>query len=354
MGLKILIKKESDTGFINEWKLLWEKSENANVFNSYDWYLTCKASNEKHNYVIYACYKDEKLIGVFPAWKTKKFGVSVISSLNSDFTIGVPILLENLSEKEVLEELIKFISSKNNLYIGKLNESITKHLFLKFPQSLLSLLFASPFVDFSEDPFLTTSSSLIRDMKKTIKKTNGLRFDSYDVNDDLEKYLDIIFEIDQHSGKVRRSRDIFSKPEMRSFYRNILKHCKKYTVITILSLGEEPIAYTFNLKYKNQFVAYQCSYLQKYNKLSPGKISVYELINALKNENVKMLDFGPGMVPYKLRFSQKYSFRYDFYYSNKKSSMFWWKSINFARRCKQMILPERNSRDHEFLFRTFP
>lgn len=353
MGIKIYTKQSTDQEFINEWRMLWDKAENANVFNSYDWFLVCKESEKDREFEIYAYYSGNELLGVFPTYIVRRFGIKTVSSILPQFTVGMPILLEDLSKSETFEEIVKYIIKDNNLYIGKLDTKTTKFASSKFQESLLVLIFASPYIEYSNDPFKSSSRNLLKEIRRKSRKVKNMNYTVYDKNSNLEEYLEVIFNIDQNSGKRLRSRDIFSSVKTKNFYKNIAKYCKEYIYLSMVYFDDEPVAYSFNLKYKQDVLGLQCSYLHKHHKYSPGNIEKYELLIDLKGKNIDKIDFGPGMVPYKLRFTKNYAFYYDFYYSRNSLIMLWWKSINFARRCKQILFPEKNSRDHEFLFKKF-
>ena len=161
-----------------------------------------------------------------------------------------------------------------------------------------------------------------------------------------------MFAIDQKSGKQRHSKDIFSNKEERDFYTNIVKYCQRFVQLCFLYYENTPIAYSFNFKNRKIYVGYQTSYLLERRKLSPGKVMIIYMLEKLKKDSADLLDLCGGISYYKQEFTLKYYFQHNLYYSKSFLVMKWWKLINLARRIKQIVFPEKFTRDHEFLFKT--
>lgn len=340
-----------DEQFILEWKALWEKSANATVFNSVEWFLTCIQADSIKEFLLVAVYNKDRLVGVLPLKKSKKFFIPVVSVLSSHFQVDTAFLIEK-NDSELLEALFSYLMKKYNIYIPKIDENAVTLLQTLFPQVFFTLLSVNPIISFKNDPFLSASQSTMQQIRKIIRKNaDQLSFSLYDGSHNLSKQLQIMFRLEQSSSKKTRKMDIFSDKKNVTFFRTI---CRKYpdaVRIGFLYYEKKPIAYQFGFLTKNVFIAFQTAYLFDYRKLRPGKTMLYYLIAKLKEDAVTLLDFGGGISNYKLDFTHEYTLFYDFYYSNNSLILFWWKLINKARRMKQVLHPEKNTRDHEFLFK---
>ena len=349
---QIKILSSIDSRFVKEWQNLWKKSDNANLFNSYDWFVTCQNAGEVTHYQVFACYQDKELVAVFPTTSTKCYGINVTVPIGHTFIVDTAFLTKNY-DHELLKHLFEKVLQKN-VYITTLDEKITTILKLIFPNLFFSLISVNPYVNFENDPLRFFGGSKMRKLNHIIKiNQENLEFREYNQNDDLEKQLNVMFEVEQHSAKKQNAKDIFSQEENRQFYINLVRYSKKFVKIFFLYYQNKPIAYGFCLLSGNKLIGYQTSYLAEYAKLSPGKIMVKYLLETLKDKSIEVFDFGGGVSAYKQQFTPDYFFQYNLYHSNNMFIMLWWKSINFARRMKQIVLPEKFTKDHQFLFKTF-
>ncbi len=345
---KTITIKELDKKFITQWQKLWERAENANIFNSYEWFLMYKEAYKIKEYEIYACFEDEKLIAVLAVVSSKRFGIPVFSPIGE--TVEPSFLIEYY-EKKLFKHFFSNIIKKKNLYLVKVDEKAVVLLKAIFPQMFFPLMSANPYILIGEDPFRLMSKSNHKNLKKVLRRNaDELRFELYDDTSDLNKYLQMMFSIEGKSAKKLRSMDIFSKQENREFFENIVKHCRKFVRIGVLYYQDTPIAYQFGLQYKDIFLAHQTAYLFEYRKFDPGKTMLARLLQQLVGSSVTLFDLGGGMSMYKREFTPEYHFLYDLYYSRNILFVLWWKSINEVRRIKQILFPIKNTRDHEFLF----
>lgn len=340
-----------DESFIKEWNDLWEISENANTFNTYGWFLVTKETLKTEKFEIHACYKENRLVAVVALFFEKRFGITIASSQGYK-PVNTPFLMKEYDEA-IFKAFFGDIIKTRNIYFAKVDKNAVDILHRLFPKMFFSLISANPYLDRNENPELFLSTTNHKNARRIIKKLgNDLTFKTYDHNDDLMKYLTLLFAVEQKSEKKLRSMDIFSKEETRNFFINIVKHCSQLIKIHILYYQNNPIAYTFNFTYRNMFTGYQTSYLSEYKKFYPGKVILVHDLESLRDTTFDIFNLGGGVSSYKLEFAPTYFFLYDLYFSKNSLHMLWWKAINFARRIKQILFPIKHTRDHEFLFKT--
>lgn len=355
MNLKYQIKTftEIDQYLIEEWKTLWNQASNATVFNSYPWFKATSKASGLNNLIVYVCYQNDELVAILPLVEERRFGIKVLTTHLGSYVSDEAIILKK-HNPELLKQLILEISKNHNLYLTRISSSNTEGLNKIFPEVFLSIIGVNPVTSLKGDLFVSFSKSTKKDIKSVTKKAGDkLDFKIFKDEDISEKLLEVMIKIDIHSGKQKHSRDIFSKEEEKMFFLNLMKYCREYIEICLLYYDNKPIAYSFNLKGGKVYFGYQTSYLFKQRKLSPGKLLIIDLLKELVNSEYELLDYGEGFSTYKQKFTKKYLIKYDLHYSRNKLIMLWWKSINFARRYKQVLFPEKNSRDHEFLFKKF-
>jgi len=347
---KTIIIKQIDQKFIHEWKRLWDKAENANMFNSYDWFKTTLELSKNKEYEIYVCYKDNQLVALLPLQTYKFLGVKVLGTVNKEHLIDTAFLIEKYN-KELFGHFFEAIFRKKNIYFQKIDNKAAILFHDLFPHLLISLMSVNPTVDLSGDPFKNASPSMIAQIKRIIRKNSDhLEFAMHSEN--LEKHFGTMMKLQEESSKHVRSMDIFVDKENKKYYQRLIKNCSQFVRINILYFNKKPIAYEYGYLYKNFYTGDQISFHNDYRKLNPGKTLMFYLFAHLKKVGIKTLDMGGGISNYKMSYTQDYRTLYNIYYSNNIFIMIWWKTINNARRIKQVLFPKKFTRDHKFLFKT--
>jgi hypothetical protein len=347
----IVTIKHIDDEFIKEWKELWESAKNANIYNSYEYFLTSLEISHNKNYKIYVCYKDKKLVALLPLQKYKCFGIGVWGTINKDHLVDTPFLMKKY-DRNLFESFFSQIFAEGNVYIQKVDDGASELLHKIYPNTLFSLISVNPLVPLDGDPFVSASQSTIKLLRKIIRKNEGhLRFEMHNTN--LPKHMQTLLNFQKSTSKSKRSMDIFADKETKTYYVNLAKNASQIVWICFLYLDDILIAYQYGFLYRNIFVGDQIAYHDDYKKIRAGKLMVYYIIEELKKlGKVKLLDQGGGISSYKMEFSSEYRLLYNIYYSRNIFVMMWWKMINKTRRIKQILSPRKYTRDHEFLFKT--
>lgn len=348
----LAILKKVDAKFIADWKNLWERSDNANIFSSPEWFELSIQSGNVETYEVFACYENVKLVAVVPLSMGRKFGIPAYTLLWDAHTVNTAFLIEK-NDSNVIRFLFGEIAKRRNLYLSKIDADSAKNLKSIFPNLFHPIIFTSPYLEIDSNPLKYISKRNLKDIKKVMtREGENLEFELHDADSDLESLLPLMFKIDMKSGKKQRAREIFSKEETRIFFRNLVKYCRKFVRIGVLSYKKKPIAYVFCFEYKKTFLGYQMSYLFEYRKLAPGKIMTTVLLKERLSKNVEIFDFSGGLSTYKQEFTPHFYHQYDVYFSPNNFVMAWWKLVNLARRIKKVKFPEPYTRDHEFQYKT--
>lgn len=339
-----------DLRFEREWKALWKKAENANLFNSPDWF---SMASGRTKFKIFAVYQNGELVAVMPLSPTKAFGISVLSPLNHEFTINTPFLLKEVSLK-LIKCLFQFASKEGNLYINKIDLEEAVILKKAFPEGVFPLISVNPHIDLAGgDPFRYISSKNKHEIRRVLRKHgDSVQIKIIAEKEEISRFMPTMFEIDRKSAKEKRAMSIFTKEENIEVFKRFADKLSKFIEIAVLSYDNIPVAYIFCFKSREAYILYQASYLFEARKISPGKIIVMKLLESIATRKYKLFDFSGGVSAYKQDFTTEYYIQYNFYLSSKISIRLWWSVINKARRLKQILFPQKYTRDHEFLFKT--
>ncbi|HSX10002.1 MAG TPA: GNAT family N-acetyltransferase [Candidatus Saccharimonadales bacterium] len=346
---KVTTIKTIDKQFVNDWKQLWQRAENSNIYNSYEWFITCLELGQIGKYEIDVCYDGDRLVAVMPFEKYKCFGVTVYGSVNKDHHIDTPLLIEKY-DRILYKRFFEAILKRKNLYFQKIDNEDVKILHKVFPTLFFSLISVNPTIDLRGEVFATVTPSTLSQMKRNVRKNPALNFKVYKGN--LDEHMKTMLEIQKHSSKSARNMDIFQDEETKIYYTAILKNFGSVIRLCFLYLGDIPIAYQYGFVCRKTFIGDQIAFHNDYAKLRPGKTLVYHLMQYLKENGMDFIDQGGGVGAYKMEFAKDYRFLYNLYYSNNPFIMMYFKLINKMRRMRQVMFPKKHTRDYEFLFKT--
>lgn len=349
---KITLTTSLDETLISQWKNLWKHAHNASVFNSYEWFLTCKQTGEFKDFQLLVCHEGETVKAILPLQHMKKYGIPVLSSISNHFTVDTPFLMEQY-DKDLMKAFFSFLFAKGNIFLHKVDKEASELLHELFPELFFSIMSINPLVDLKGETYATVSPSTVSQIKKVHRKNPGeFAFVQYIAKDMTNDDLGKMFTIEQNSSKKSKKMDIFSNDHTKQFFIALTKNLPNEVRIGFLTYDKQPICYQFGFLDHGVFNAYQTAYLQDFSKLRPGKTMIYYLIESAQKEGAKVIDLGGGISMYKMEFAQDYRILYDIYSSKNPLHMSLWKMINFARRKNQEYRPIKYSRDHEFLFKT--
>jgi len=350
-NLKTEIIKKIDSKFIEEWKALVDQSESANFFNTYEWHRTCSEVYVNEDDFIIAVYQNNKLVGILPLTKEKRFGIDVLTSPGKRYLEKSSILVKDNS-KYVLAYLIEAALDKGNLYLPEVSEDMAQILLKMKPNGLLTLSSINPFIEFNDNPLGSlTKKQEKRILGKIKRNIKDLRFGHFRNN--LDEHLASIVDLEKRSAKKLDGKDSFSDMKIRKLFGSLIKYAKNNVVINFMYYKDTPFVSSFGLVFRNSYLAYHTSYDNDFRSLIPGKMITFNMLLKLSKEKLSLFDLGRGHNVFKKEFTNKHVAQYDFYYSRNLPIRGLWKSINAARRIKQVLLKTKNSYDGEYLFRRF-
>ena len=335
---------------MSQWKYLWKNASNATVFNSPEWFVTCQKQEKSKNFFIVGCFEKNRLVGIIPLRKSKKYGISVVGCLDTCFQVDTAFLVESYTN-DLLQELFSYLIKNYNLYLPKNDNNASMMLHELYPHMFFSLLSVNPCIPLTVEPHETISPKLLKRIKKIIKDNNdSLHFTLH--TDNLEKHIKEMIAVDLNSWKQQKGKSVFKDKKTQQFYKTLAKECSEFARVGILYFNETPIAYFFGFLYGKTFAAYQTSFLYEYKQYRPGQTALYLLMENLKDK-ANVIDMGGGISRYKQEFTKDYRVLYDLFYSENLAIMYWFKTVNFARRMRQILFPVKNTQDHKFLFKSF-
>lgn len=116
--------------------------------------------------------------------------------------------------------------------------------------------------------------------------------------------LDSFFTLHIERWKNTDTPSMFTKPEYRAFYREMLYSMGKIGTVLLsqLKVGNVLVGVHFGLKYRNKLIWYTPAMNVEYAKFSVGNILATEIARDLPNLNLTLFDFSRGGEQYKMQF----------------------------------------------------
>jgi CelD/BcsL family acetyltransferase involved in cellulose biosynthesis len=306
------------------WNELVSKCPIEHPFLSFEW-LSClwKAYGQGTQLFILIVKYDSDIIGIAPLMKIKtKFrGIpakAITFIANRETNRAEFILLDR--KKEVVDFILKFLINEYRKFdlldLDVIQEGTETDKFLleclkeKKCNYLRNRVISSPFITIngSWDDYIRSKSKNFRNELKSINKhfenTGNYEILKY-TTQDIDKALNELLIISKNSWKHKYGMDLASTKENISFYSDFADAVSKSGLLNIwiLKLNSKPIAFYFDLFFKNKLFALRTSYDEKYLSSSPGKFL---------NNYVMKESFDKGLIEYEwLGIDDKHKMRWS-------------------------------------------
>lgn len=304
----MLIIKEIDkldTKTKEEWKKLWQQNATRNYFNSLWWFQNYISVYQSHQYTILKGYNNNSIQFILPLIKMPFKNLVVIGGRYLD---KVSFLYKG-DIREIIKTLEKYcIESKKTITLLECNFNINC---IKEQKCITEFASDNPFVSLNQDLDSVIKRKEKRYIENILRKNNNLSFKIIS-GKDVQDYIDIIFDIESRSNKIKKSKALFVDEKVRELFRNISK--TDYSMLCILYYNNIPIAHMIGLiATPSNFMAYHMAFDKEYSHFQPGKLVIYHLLNYLKNKEYNVFDFSRGNSLLKKHFSIENSKNYNVY-----------------------------------------
>ncbi len=301
--IKEIDKLDSKTK--QEWIKLWQNNINRNFFNSVSWFQSYISVYQIQQYTILKGYDNNSVQFILPLIKTPFKNLVVVGGRYLD---KVSFLYKG-DIKEIIRTLKKYcIENKKTITLLECNFDTYG---IKEQECITEFASDNPFVSLNQDLDLVIKRKEKRYIESILKKNNNLSFKIISGNG-VRDYIDVIFDIESRSNKIKRSKALFVDEKAKELFRNISK--TDYSMLCILYYNNTPIAHMFGLiATPGNFMAYHMAFDKEYSRLQPGKLVIYHLLNYLKIEQYNLFDFSRGNSLLKKHFSIENSKNYNIY-----------------------------------------
>lgn len=146
----------------------------------------------------------------------------------------------------------------------------------------------------------------LRRIDRKISKLDDIQFEQLYCPEEIQKSLDMAYEIERMSPKAERLKTIFGDENARRFFREIAQTLseKGWLVLSLLKMNGRPIAYDFSFLFNDTFFGYNSAYDRRYAELSPGVFLLENILKNLFQTSVKEADLYRGGESYKKKWTE--------------------------------------------------
>lgn len=289
--MKTVIYKNLENNLIEDWTVLWQRSEWANYTNSPYWLQSYLEVYPEVDYVIIAIYDAHSLVMVAPLIKVKKYGLQCYTVSPPEFAYGIPFLID-LRNESLVKETTKQLLRLGNIYLINLPEDFIR-AFGKYTTTMES---AIQTVNYYLPLELENGVTKISNRNKLLREIRGIEdnFTIRSFDGETSDWFTLVMTLDMQSRKHARGYSTFNNKKIVNFYRSLADHFKKHFQCNILYFAEKPIAYEIGFIVGKAYYGSQIAYSTEFKQYSPGKALLVKLIDLLGKRNIERMDFGSG------------------------------------------------------------
>ena len=319
------LKKNFDNEILELWKDL-EKKNKFLIFQSLKWNLNwCKFSNNVDNVRLFVLYKNNYAVGIFPMFIEKKNFIKTLRWIGYDTSDYLSPIIDKsikLDKRDFLVLWNKIIASiKKDCDLIVLNKQIKNNEYFYNPITEFlkckktNNTFGFKLQD-SQNFFKEKNRALqkYRWSKRKIGEIGKLSFEPEIDNIDQKK--DLISKLISWKLDLIKNSKKISSAFNKNFYIDLLENQSIH--ISGLKLNNDFIAISLGLSFGRNYIYLVPAYKKNklYNKFSPGKILMIELIQHFIEKKFEYFDFANGEEEYKLDWSNTSFENFTYVYSN--------------------------------------
>lgn len=331
-------------------RLLWEKMEEKNSFSVFQSFLWHKnwfekiASKDKNlKIIIKVAFIDNLPVAIFPLILKTKYFNTIIEFFGQDqFDYKTPIFDKNINIFEVWQKINESLPKHDVKYLDKIPSHISgcsnPFASLNFSKSLQESFQIDLPSNIENLSFISKSSkSQTLRRRRRIAERGELKFIVCDSSKDYKKIIAETFEQKEHRYIETGVRNILAKDDVKNFYESLyLSDLGKIKIhLSYLSLNNEILATHLGFIYDDTFYWIFPSFKRSnFDKYSPGRILLYELIIQSIECGLKKFDFTVGSEDFKKKWSNNSTNLITYYDYNSLKGFIFCKTlrvINFIK-----------------------
>ncbi len=298
----LLMKFEKLSRCAELWEPIFQQTEDASPFISYEWYyaLSCNLLRDDPTVILFS--ENSQTIGIIPARldhnTIRMIGDERVTDLND--VICLPGY-----EQKISETIASFIE-RNKLHVDLFPLDPDSSLILYLPRFLDTVKVDEAdtcpilLLPDSWDRYLASLSSKSRhELRRKLRKAVGTIIKTVEPGQ-----INMLFKSMRISDKSKKD---FLTPDVCGFFKMlaVFFHEKGWLRFRAAFVNSQPIAVLFAFTFRRRIYLYNTGFEPEYGNLSPGIVTIGLDIKDAIDEGFKAYDFLRGGEEYKYRFGAK-------------------------------------------------
>ena len=321
--------------FDEDLKKIWidfQKKAFHSVFQSYDWlYYWQKLVgnillNSKPKIVVVE--KNGEVILMLPFCIQKRFGIKILyflGGINTDYKDPIVKKGYEFNKEDFFDlwnNIKKRIGDIDFIHLEPFNNKIftttnpfTKYFKCKSIESNFKINLKNlNWREFYENKVSSKSRETDRRKLKKIKNFGDCKFNICNSENERKELLETMIEQKEKRFKNTRVFNFFKHEEYKNLYKNLINFNDQLfqTHYSSITVDKEIIACHIGFIFKNDFYYLMASHKSEWQKYSPGKIILHNLIKWCINNKIKNFDFTVGNEDFKEQWSNEKSNLYSY------------------------------------------
>jgi CelD/BcsL family acetyltransferase involved in cellulose biosynthesis len=310
-----------------EWHDLQNSAGATSVFLSHGWFEVCAASLAADQQLLILLVREEgRLVGGAPFVKqrshVRRMPIREIRFLENPLTPFVDFLFVDPQTglRAILTHFQKTYTDWDVLSFQKLREDSPQLAFLR---DLLqrekwmlreSTVGRTPFLRIEKtwEDFYKSKSPAFRKSRRGItnrvERLGPITIEQVTLPEDAERGLELMLKVSERSWTRRQGADLLSAKFEREFFQKLTKVASQagYLRIWLLKKGEEVLATEYHIEDHRTVYGLRAHYDAEYSSSSPGSYLDTRIVQQLFQNGYSVYDMGPGMVGYKLAWTDEF------------------------------------------------
>jgi len=147
--------------------------------------------------------------------------------------------------------------------------------------------------------------------RRRLEETGEVSFEVVDGREDLDRFLEEGFRIENSGWKAKHGTAIVAVPKVRQFYSEVASWAASRGILRLsfLRLDRRPIAFDFNIEEDGVCYVLKGGYDAQFRKFGPGMMLTHEMLKYAFAKHLSRYDFAGGDEPFKMDWTHSYNDR---------------------------------------------
>ncbi|KKQ50791.1 MAG: hypothetical protein US67_C0001G0024 [Candidatus Woesebacteria bacterium GW2011_GWD1_38_10] len=309
--INIETKQTLDEKLKSDWIALWNRSDNANISNSPDWFEICNKTYKYKNINFVCAYCGKDLVGILPLRKEKFLFFEHYTTMGGRYTDKLELLTARNSTN-LLNKIILYAKKQfDNISLPESDFETAMYL-ANVWNAKYSCSSVTPYIP-ATDNYLEFLSRKHKKAMDHILKSHGDKLKFKIIGEKHLDYLDQIVRLERKSTKsTKRIGTIKCANDIR-FLRNIISKFNKNICLVLLFYNGRLAAFRIGAGVKGVYYTFMTAYREFAREVIPGRLLLYYVLRNRLREGISKVDMLRGDNQIKRDYTPFMEYRFNVY-----------------------------------------